>query len=86
MRRCSVSIASNIAEGAERNARAEFQHFIGIAKGPAAELRTQLYLSVDLGFITNDLGAPLIADTKLLGAQLESLRRSLSRLPPAPNT
>ncbi len=86
MRRCSVSIASNIAEGAERNARAEFQHFIGIAKGSAAELRTQLYLSMDLGFITNELGAPLIAETKLLGAQLESLRRSLSRHAPTPNT
>ena len=42
MRRAVVPISSNIAEGAERNANPEFQHFIGIAKGSSAELRTQL--------------------------------------------
>ncbi len=82
MRRAAVSIASNIAEGAERNANAEFQHFIGIAKGSAAELRTQVYLAMDLGLIANDAGLRMVEETKLLGAKLEALRRSLIRRQP----
>ena len=83
MRRAAVPIASNIAEGAERNANPEFQHFIGIAKGSAAELRTQLYLTMDLGLIANDEASRMVEETKLLGAKLEALRRSLvRRLPP----
>lgn len=79
MRRSAVSIASNIAEGAERNGNQEFQHFIGIAKGSAAELRTQVYLAVDLGLIANEEGMRMVEETKLLGAKLEALRRSLIR-------
>lgn len=44
MTRATVSIPSNIAEGQQRNNRAEFRHFIGIAKGSAAELETQLII------------------------------------------
>jgi four helix bundle protein len=79
MRRAAVSIASNIAEGAERNGNAEFQYFIGIAKGSAAELRTQVYLTMDLGLIANEEGMRMVEETKLLGAKLEVLRRSLIR-------
>ncbi len=81
MRRAAVSVASNIAEGAERNANTEFNQFIGIAKGSAAELRTQLYLAMDLGLIANTEGMRMVDETKLLGAKLESLRRSLARRP-----
>ncbi len=84
MRRAAVSIASNIAEGAERNANPEFMHFIGIAKGSAAELRTQAYLAIDLGFLPPPAGTALVDETKGLGAKLEALRRSLDRHPPAP--
>lgn len=79
MRRAAVSIASNIAERAERNGNMEFQHFIGIAKGSAAELRTQVYLTMDLGLIANEQGMSMVEETKLLGAKLEALRRSLIR-------
>jgi four helix bundle protein len=79
MRRASVSIASNIAEGAERNANTEFAHFIGIAKGSAAELRTQLYLAMDLGLLSNADATRMIEETKQLGAMLEGLRQSLPR-------
>ena len=84
MRRAAVSVASNIAEGAERNANTEFVQFIGIAKGSAAELRTQLYLTMDLGLIANDEVSRMVEETKLLGAKLEALRRSL-RISVRPN-
>jgi len=79
MRRAAVSVASNIAEGAERNGNSEFQHFLGIAKGSAAELRTQVYLTVDLGLVAEAEGKPIIEETKQLGAMLEGLRKSLGR-------
>jgi len=44
MRRCSVSIPSNIAEGASRHSDKEFLRFLNIAKGSLAELETQLIL------------------------------------------
>ena len=81
MRRAAVSNASNIAEGAERNANAEFQHFIGIAKGSAAELRTQLYLTADLGLVAEIEVKRLVEETRQLGAMLEGLRQSLARKP-----
>jgi four helix bundle protein len=45
MTRASVSIASKIAEGAERDSRLEFIRFLHIAKGSSAELRTQIYIA-----------------------------------------
>jgi four helix bundle protein len=49
--RCSVSIASNIAEGAGRNTIGEFNHFLGIATGSSFELETQLTIANKLGYI-----------------------------------
>ncbi len=53
IRRASVSIASNIAEGFERDNRNDFVHFLLIAKGSAVEVRTQLYRALDVGYISN---------------------------------
>jgi four helix bundle protein len=51
MRGASVSIMSNIAEGFERGGRSEFHQFLVISKGSCAELRSQLYVSLDVGHI-----------------------------------
>jgi len=48
IRRSSISIPSNIAEGQQRHNLKEYRHFIGIAKGSSAELETQLLLCRDL--------------------------------------
>jgi four helix bundle protein len=45
---------SNIAEGFDRAGRAEFHQFLVIAKGSAAEVRSQLYVAKDVGYIDND--------------------------------
>ncbi|MEO9893296.1 four helix bundle protein [Aurantibacter sp.] len=52
IKRCSISIPSNIAEGAGRNSKKEFIHFLSITNGSTAELETQLLLILRLKFIS----------------------------------
>ena len=59
IRRASVSIMSNIAEGFERGSSAEFHHFLTIAKASCAEVRSQLYLALDIGHIDQNVFAML---------------------------
>lgn len=54
MKRCAVSIPSNIAEGSGRNSKNEFAHFLGIANGSTFELITQLMISKRLELIDNE--------------------------------
>lgn len=54
IRRASISITSNIAEGFERNTDKEFIYFLYVAKASAAEVRSQLYLAFDLDYLTTE--------------------------------
>lgn len=54
IRRASVSISSNIAEGFERHTDKEFIHFLYVAKASAGEVRSQLYLIFDLNYIPKE--------------------------------
>lgn len=54
MRDSSVSISSNIAEGFERRSRKEYLNFLNIAKGSAGEIRSQLYVAFEVGYINNE--------------------------------
>lgn len=60
IKRSSVSIASNIAEGAGRNTYNEFKHFLSIANGSAYELQTQLILLIELEILSEKTVKPLI--------------------------
>lgn len=52
IRRASISISSNIAEGFERNTDKEFVYFLYVSKASASEVRSQLYLALDLNYIS----------------------------------
>jgi len=63
MRRCAVSIPSNIAEGSARQGTKELLQFISIAQGSLAELETQLILSERRKYLTSDKLAELLTQT-----------------------
>ncbi|MBI4331235.1 MAG: four helix bundle protein [Chloroflexi bacterium] len=54
MQRSAVSVVSNIAEGFERRSNKEFANFLYMAKGSCGELRSQLWLTLDLGYVSRD--------------------------------
>ena len=54
IRRASVSIMSNIAEGFESRTDTQFINYLGHAKGSAGEVRSQLYVALDLKYISDD--------------------------------
>tara|TARA_R110000868_G_scaffold186622_2_gene429070 strand:+ start:215 stop:562 length:348 start_codon:yes stop_codon:yes gene_type:complete len=60
IKRCAVSIPSNIAEGAGRNSQKEFKHFLSIANGSTYELQTQLILLVELNLIIKEKAQQVI--------------------------
>lgn len=64
MRRCSVSIPSNIAEGFNRHKNNEYRRFLYISLGSCAELETQVEIGWDLGYIESNLKTEII--TKLV--------------------
>jgi four helix bundle protein len=75
MRRSSVSIASNIAEGSGRGSPKDFARFLNIARGSLAELQTQLLQSESLGFYPQ--AGPVFEDLEELSKMLRGLQRSL---------
>lgn len=74
MQRCAVSIPSNIAEGHERRGK-DFVRFLRIAKGSAAELRTQIYISKKVGLIPPDQFSSLIDEAKQISKMLAGLHK-----------
>ena len=71
IRRASVSIPSNIAEGSGRGTNNDFLRFMDIANGSAFELETQLYLALDLEYISqsefNEIVSKLLDVERLIG-------------------
>ena len=73
--RSSLSIPSNIAEGMERSTEKEKARFLEIARGSAAELRTQIMIGIE--YINKETGEQWLKETKEISAMLVGLTRSL---------
>ena len=85
IRRSAVSIVSNIAEGFERSGDSEFGQFLYVAKGSCGELRTQLYLAKDQGYLSDEafqiLFNQAVMVSQLVSGLIKYLRSSELRGP-----
>jgi four helix bundle protein len=77
IKRCAVSIPSNIAEGSGRNSKNEFVHFLGIANGSTYELITQLMISKRLKLMEEEKVAPIINELVEVSNMNFALQKSL---------
>ena len=78
MRRSSVSIPSNIAEGRARQGKKEFPHFLSIAQGSIAELETQVLLAVRMKFFGNEDAQKALDLADEVSKMLKSLKNRLT--------
>ncbi len=75
--RSSLSIASNIAEGYERDTDRDRVKFLGYAKGSCAELRTQIYIGIEIGYIDKLEGLAWAEETREISCMLYGLMKRL---------
>jgi four helix bundle protein len=81
MRRASVSISSNLAEGSARGSRKDFRQFVIIARGSNAELQTQLLLTKRLGYVPESMIEDALRLTQQIGRMLSGLSLFLKTKP-----
>ena len=79
IRRAAISIPSNIAEGSGRRTDNDFSHFIDIANGSAFEVETQLYLSLDLEYISQSEFEEVVAKLTDVERLIYNFKKSLSK-------
>src|SRR5690349_3720799 len=81
MRRASVSTMSNIAEGFERGGDQEFIQYLSMAKASCGETRSQLYVTLDQGYITEDQFKELCGETESVGRMISAFMNYLQNSP-----
>lgn len=79
IQRAAVSVMSNIAEGFERGGRREFHQFLSTAKASCAELRSQLYVAFDVGYLDLSRFKELLGQAEEVGRIVGGLRASVGR-------
>ena len=77
--RAGISVMSNIAEGFERKSNREFIQYLYIAKGSAGEVRAQLYVALDLKYITDKEFRVLFDKAEIISKSLSGLIKYLSK-------
>ena len=78
IRRCAISIPSNIAEGSGRKTIDDFSRFLDIANGSAFELETQLILASDLNYLNSDELDSIIKDVHEIEKMIYSFKKKLN--------
>jgi four helix bundle protein len=78
IRKCAVSIPSNIAEGHRRGTNKEFVQFLNISRGSLAELETQVIISTDLGYVQKERSEKVLAEVEEIGKMINGLINSIS--------
>jgi four helix bundle protein len=79
LRRASVSIVANIAEGAGRRSSKEFRQFLSHSQGSASEVDTELIIAHRLAYLTKNDYAKLVDDLHHIGRMITRLSQSLAR-------
>jgi four helix bundle protein len=79
IQRAAVSIMSNLAEGFERGRRTEFHQFLSVAKGSWAEVRSQLYVALDVGYLCKSDADRLFALAAEVTRIVAGLRTAVAR-------
>jgi len=79
--RSGLSVPSNIAEGIERITVKEKKNFLNYFKGSCAELRTQVYIGIEIGYIPRDTGMVWIKETEEISSMLKGFIKYLDKLP-----
>ena len=74
--RSSLSVASNIAEGIEKESNKEKIRFIEIARGSTAELITQIYIGIEIGYIKKAVGLQWVKEIDEIAKMLIGLKRN----------
>ena len=74
--RSGLSIPSNIAEGEERSTSRQTLNFLNYAKGSCGELKTQIYIGIEIAYIPEDLGKTWISEVTVIAAMLGSLMKN----------
>ena len=74
--RSSLSMPSNVAEGFERQSQKDCIVFLSYAKGSCGELRTQIYIGMDIGYIPKDVGQQWLAEATEISLMLGGLART----------
>jgi len=76
IRRCAISIPSNIAEGAGRRASKDFNHFLDISLGSSCELDTQLLISAELNYIKKEVYEEFLLEIDEIQKMINGLQKS----------
>lgn len=77
--RAGLSIPCNIAEGFGRSTDKEKRNFLNYAKGSCAELRTQVYIGMEIGYIARQVGSEWVAETTEISAMISGFMKYLSK-------
>ncbi|MBZ0295692.1 MAG: four helix bundle protein [Anaerolineae bacterium] len=79
LQRAAVSVMSNIAEGFERNSAADFHRFLVMAKASCAEVRSQLYVALDIGYLSQQEFETLMQQAAEVGRIIGGLKSSVEK-------